>query len=241
MKRLILPLIMVGTLTACGGGGSSSTATSEPMEIDVVSLWKNFLTTERTMMVSGAGSDGAAYEIKTTIRPRNPQLFAQHPSVDVATYSNVEITHDVKRNGTNLQTAQSLLYFRPIESRVISILNPAEATCVVPDDDALNPSIPNMAGVNTSGPLFNGSEYEFNFDGKRCSRQGVVGAPLHSITWSHEMDMDTPLFCVKYSQVALGDNQLQTICLELAGNDSLTGSARVSITANDLAVVAKNY
>ena len=242
MKKMIGPILIASLLTACGGGGDDKKPVmADIKDIDVLTLWKSFLSTERTLKSSGTGSDGAAYEVITTIQPKETQFFGKDANAARNTYTVFEVSNAIKQSGASQQTTRSLFYVHPIDLNIVAVLRTSEETCVVSDIDVLNPPIPRAANLNSSGPMFSGSEYTYDAAEKRCTQEGVVGAPLHSVSWSYESDDNRPLFCFNYSNVALGNNQLQNICIELYSADSFSSFARISLLANDLHVLTKTH
>lgn len=246
MKRLaeIGLATLAAALAGCGGGGGDGPSTptnTAPAQIESLSVWKSFLSADRTYVTRGTGSDGAAYEISTTIRPRGTAQFGNDLSTAPSAYNSVEVTNAVKRNNAAYSSDSKLFYIRPTDFSLGAVLDPVNAQCIAADSALQSPPVPATASLNASGRLFSGTEYVYSSSVSQCTRNPVIRAPSHSFTWSYEADAGRPLFCVNYATSYPGDNRLQTSCFEVAGGNSLAGTARVTLTAGTVTLTTKNY
>lgn len=253
MKRLaaVGVVSLAAALVGCGGGGGDGPSTPTnpaPGQIESLSVWKSFISADRTFTTRGAGSDGNSFEISTTIRPRGTVQFARNPDVTVSSYTAVEVTNAVKRNGAAYSNSSLLFYVLPTDFSLAAMIDPTGTTtgasCIVPESALQTPPVPNVAVLNATGRLFNGDAYVYNGNSTRCfPPNGVIGAPTHTLTWSYEADGSKPLFCVNMRVRYPGGVNVsdQNSCFEVMNLASVGGAARVSVTSPTLSFVTKNY
>lgn len=244
MKRLTAMGLVVGALVACGGGGGDSPSappSETPAQIEAQNIWKSILSADRAYTTRGTGSDGAAYEITTNIRVRGPIQYADNTTTAPSTHNAVEVATSVKRNNVAYSNSSLQLVVRPVDLSLAGALDPVNATCIAPESTAQTPPVPASASLNASGRLLSGAEYVFSSTSRQCTRNGVLRAPAHALTWSYETDAGRPLFCINYATTNPGDNRMQTSCIEVANGNNVAGAALVTLSAGQLTLTAKNY
>ncbi|WP_157421801.1 hypothetical protein [Acidovorax sp. Root219] len=244
MKRIAVLGLAVAALAGCGGGGGDSPSTPSnpaPAQVEAQNIWKSILSADRTYTTRGTGSDGAAYEISTNIRVRGPIQFANNTTTAPSTHNSVEVNTAVKRNNVAYSNTSLLLAVRPADLSLAGALDPVNGTCVAPDSSTQTPPVPTTAALNASGSLLSGAEYVYSSTSSQCTRNNVLRAPAHNLTWSYEADAGRPLFCINYATTNPGDNRMQTNCIEVAQGNNVAGTARVTLSAGQLTLTAKNY
>ncbi len=239
---------LAAALAGCGGGGGSdSPSNPAPTQIEALNTWKNFLAADRTYVTRGTGSDNAAYEISTTIRPRGtaqmdiPNEFpAATPFV---TYNSVEVTNSVKRNNAVYSNSTLLFYVLPSDFSVGALIDPAIPACVLPTSGVQTPPIPATAALNASGLLFGGGG-KVQLQGNGCMKDiGFLNSASHNtLNWWYITDNGRPLFCVNYrTQVISTQIRDQESCFEVVNGSAVGGAARISLKSDALTLVTKNY
>lgn len=243
MKTVLMAACVVA-LVGCGGG-SDDPLPQAPTQIQSLDVWKSFLSADRTFVTRGVGTDGASYEISTSIRPKGVAQFAKDGRAALATYNTAEVANTVKRNGATYSTSATLFYILPTDFSIAALIDPngttTGASCITPASSIQTPPVPQTALLDSSGRLFSGASYAYSGDANRCTFNSVIGAPSHSLTWSYESDSGKPLFCVNYATAYPGDHRLQSNCFEVVNSSTVGSGARIYVSAGTLRLTAKNY
>lgn len=245
MKTVLMAACVVA-LVGCGGG-SDDPLPQAPTQIQSLDVWKSFLSADLTFVTRGVGTDGASYEISTTVRPRGNVQFAPSPDSPTATFMSVEIASAVRRNNAAPSNTSLLFYIRPSDYSVAALINPTGTTngasCIVPDSSGQTPPVPATTALNATGQLFSGRPYVYSGTQSRCfPPNGVIGAPSYAINWSYEADGSRPLFCVNMRISYGGANaSAQSNCVEVINSASTGSAARVSVASPAISFATRNY
>lgn len=243
--KKVLMTACVAALVGCGGGGSDAPEAQAPAQIQSLEVWKSFLSTDRTIVTRGSGSDGASYEISTTIRPKGAAQFGRTGTDPLGTYNTAEVINTVKRNGAAYSTTATLFYVSPTDFSIAALIDPDGTTtgpsCIAPESQIQASPVPATAQLNASGRLFSGASFAYSGATNRCTFNYVSRAPSHSLTWSYESDGGKPLFCVNYATSYPGDNRLQSSCFEVVNTSAVGSGARISLSVGALKLTTKNY
>ena len=252
MKAVLMAAAAACALVACGGGGGDEPlpVPPAPPQVQALDVWKDLISSDRTFVTRGTGSDGAAFEVSTSIRPRGVAQMGQgrtFSSGPLVSYTAVEVTNAVRRNNAAYSTSSQLLYIAPADFSLAAMIDPDGTTsgpsCIFPESAVQTPPVPQVAALNAVGPLFSGRSFVYAGASKLCyDGNGVLGAPTHKLTWSYEADNGRPLFCVNYTmQYTTQDVRDQNMCFEVSGGASIASGARVSLSSRSLRFAAKNY
>lgn len=250
MKTNLAALAVAISIAGCGGGGSlagGDDLPKAPDQIQALSVWRSTLSADRTYVTRGNGSDGATYEITTTIRPKGSAQLGLEPPSPLVGYGVVEMGTTVKRNNVAYSSSSLLLHLVPSTSVVGAMVDPkgtaTGATCMVPGASDQTPPIPVTANLGATGRIFNGGTFNFNSGNSRCiTSSAVFGAPTHGLSWSYEEEKGRPLFCINYNTRYPGLVQRdQNSCFEVIQGASTGGAARVSLSSGALSLVTNNY
>lgn len=248
--KTLMTIAAAMSMAGCGGGGSNTGSDDLPRapgQIQALNAWKSVLSADRTFVTVGTGSDGAAYEITTTIRPKGQAQLGLEPPSPLVNYSTVEVGSSVRRNNVAYSSSSLLFYLVPSTSVLGAMLEPSGTpsgpSCIFPESPAHTSAVPAIANLGATARIFAADSFNFNTGNNRCiTSSAVFGAPAHSVAWSYEEEKGRPLFCInhtaRYPGQVLRD---QNSCFEVINGASVGGVARVTLSTGALSLVARNF
>jgi len=222
-------------LAGCGGGGGDSGVIPPTTDFNARAAWQNLLLTGGTWVVSGTGSNGAAYEATLAIAAVAGADAVFPPSGN--SYARTTITSTLKQNGVSLGTGVNE-YFRDAGLLVQAIRGtpPGSApSCAQATASALPPT---AAKVNASGALMTLNDLT------SCAA-GALANGTETATWSIEFERAFVFLCLNSTsrdttnQVTSTEND----CVQIVEDGTLGTRARVTINFPNPAfnLVARNF
>jgi len=107
MTKVLLPLVCLLALSACGGGGGSGSSFSPQVtSVPAAAAMTNFYTHPQSVTLSATDPDGNRYTIAFNLVPDQGAT-----TFNGMTASSAQITIVLSENGTPIQTDTSLYYF----------------------------------------------------------------------------------------------------------------------------------
>lgn len=225
-----LAIVVAALVTACGGG-SDDPSTSAVTATNPNAAWAKLMTTERTWVTTGLGSDGATYQITRTLQPRGSagDPLAQVLSTTTTRRNGVVVPPVVRSN--NSESEIEVTYLRADRS-VASVARPSLDSL-----SAVDPGVPPaMASVGDTGPLYQGSW---------CFACAPASLPVNVVaTWQFTVDDGVPYFCVRRTEpVEPASSTTKTVshCVEVDAAGGILDRAMTQVQVQGgLSLTARN-
>lgn len=224
-------LLLLVSLTACGGGGGDTPATSPSVtSTNALAAWRSLISTMRVATASGVGSDSANYELSLTIQPVGTTTV-NGTSVQQVKFSSILTRNSVANNSSSFD-----LYLLAGTGVAFAYLEPS-GDCSLFSGASEPSSSPAVAGQ--SGALYSGSVVV------GCSQ--INGVPVvtrgtMSGAWFVQSEGATTFFCVE-SKLQDFLTTSQVSCVEVTDAAGTLGTrVRITLTQNNASpLVLRNY